>query len=72
MGPELDPTTPVNDQGWLATASLDQTVRIWELPAGRCLMSIRTGHSLGSVVIDGLRVTVAGDRGPYFLTVAGW
>ena len=59
------------DGSWLASASTDRTVRIWESGADRCVTSLRTGHPLWLVVIDGERVTVAGVNGPYFLTVAG-
>jgi WD40 repeat protein len=57
---------------WLISASTDGTVRIWDVVAERCAMAVRTGHVLRQVVIDGLRVVVAGDRGPYFLGIAGF
>jgi hypothetical protein len=37
----------------------------------RYAMSVRTGHALRHIVTDGVRVFVAGDRGPYFLGMAG-
>ena len=34
---------------WLASASDDGTVRIWDVDAGHCVASLRTGHALGAL-----------------------
>ena len=60
-----------SDGSWLASVGNDGTARIWDTRTARCVMAIRTGHALRHVVTDGTRVVVAGDRGPYFLTIAG-
>ena len=59
------------DGTWLASASDDATVRIWDVDACRCATSFRTGSALAAVVTNGRRVAVAGGRGPYFLAIAG-
>ena len=41
------------DGTWLASASDDATVRIWDIDSECDVMSIRTGHALRHVVTDG-------------------
>jgi WD40 repeat protein len=55
----------------LVSAGDDQTVRIWDLMAQRCIASLRTGHPLSHVSIHEELILVAGERGPYFLTLNG-
>ena len=41
------------DGSWLATASNDRTLRIWDVGAGLAVMSIRTGHVVRNLVANG-------------------
>jgi WD40 repeat protein len=59
------------DGTWLATVARDATVRVWDVEAGGALMSLRAGHALRHIAIDGRRVVVAGERGPYVFSLAG-
>jgi WD40 repeat protein len=54
------------DGSWLASASTDGTVRIWDLAVARCSMSLRTGHRLGQLAAADECIAAAGDCGPYF------
>jgi hypothetical protein len=36
---------------WLASAGEDREMRIWDLAAARCSMSLRTGHRLGHLAV---------------------
>ena len=50
-------TNPIIPQGKLITASLDNTVRVWDLATGECLKTL-FGHTEGvwSVSADSLRI----------------
>ena len=56
----------------LASAGADATVRVWDPAGGHRRAALRVGHPLRSAVwVDRTRVVVAGERGLYFLRVAG-
>ena len=38
------------DGSWLASASWDNAVRIWDVDARRCVTSFRTGNPLAAVL----------------------
>jgi WD40 repeat protein len=59
------------DGSWLASASNDTTVRVWDPVVGRLIASLRVGHPL-TLVICTVRehIVMAGDRGPYVLSMA--
>ena len=58
------------DGSWLASASLDHTVRIWDPTTGQLVASMRVGHPLTLAIRDvGDRIIVAGERGPYILSI---
>jgi WD40 repeat protein len=58
------------DGSWLATTSSDGTMRIWDVDTRASIAALRSGHPLNSAATDGSWISVAGDRGPYFLAMA--
>jgi platelet-activating factor acetylhydrolase IB subunit alpha len=53
------------DGSWLATASDDQTVRIWEPATGSGVASSRVSGPLAHLVWSGRTLVAAGAFGPY-------
>jgi hypothetical protein len=57
------------DGSWLASASDDETVRIWDPITGAPLTSLRVAGSLSHLAVVSTTIAAAGDRGPYLLAL---
>jgi WD40 repeat protein len=57
------------DGSWLASASWDGEIRIWDPTSGVPLTSLRVAGSLFHLLLASTTIAAAGDRGPYFLTL---
>jgi WD40 repeat protein len=58
------------DGSWLASAGEDGEIRIWDPTAGALLASLRVAGRLFKLLLTSTTIAAAGDRGPYFLTLA--
>jgi hypothetical protein len=56
------------DGSWLATASDDATVRVWDPATGTALTSLRVARGLACLATVATTIAAAGEHGPYFLT----
>jgi WD40 repeat protein len=55
------------DGSWLASASGDGELRIWDSATGAALTSLRVADALFHLLLTSTTITVAGERGLYFL-----
>jgi hypothetical protein len=57
------------DGTWLASASMDATVRIWDPTTSALLTSLRVAGRLFHLTLASTTITAAGEHGPYFLAL---
>lgn len=57
------------DGSWLASASDDRTVRVWDPITSTLVTSLRVAGRLSHLAFVSTTIAVAGEHGPYFLTL---
>ncbi|HET9257171.1 MAG TPA: hypothetical protein VFO16_18500 [Pseudonocardiaceae bacterium] len=57
------------DGSWLATASDDGEIRVWDRATGATLTSLRVAGRLDHLATVATTIITAGAHGPYFLTL---